>query len=267
MSAADDLALELRDLALETGRTAAAMIRERRAQGVQVAHTKTSDTDVVTAIDRESETLIRGLVTDKRPHDGFLGEEGGSVGGTSGVRWIVDPIDGTVNFLYGLPQFAISIAAELDGDVVAGVVLNAATGVEYVATAGDPRRDGVPIHSRGPTPLSHRLVITGFSYEPDKRTVQARAAANLLPRVRDLRRLGSSALDLCYVADGSADAYVEEGVHLWDYAAGAFIGQQAGVRTEIHTGAYGTPAMVAAPEHGFEELLRVVRECGFLAAS
>ncbi len=257
--------VELRDLALEAARAAAALIRERRTHDVSVADTKTSHTDVVTAADRESEALIRSVIGGRRPDDGFLGEEGGSTGGTSGVRWIIDPIDGTVNFLYGLPQYAVSIAAEVDGEVVAGVVVNAATGVEYVATAGDPRRDGVPIAVAGPTPLDRRLVITGFSYEVAKRTTQAAAVARLLPVVRDVRRLGSSALDLCYVADGKADAYVEEGVHPWDYAAGGFIATQAGARATMLTGASGTPAMVAAPAHGYDEFLAAVTEAGFLA--
>jgi len=261
----DGVEAQLRDLALEAARAAAALIRERRTREVLVADTKTSPTDVVTQADRDSEALIRSLITARRPHDGFLGEEGGTTGGTSGVRWIIDPIDGTVNFLYGLPQYAVSIAAEVEGDVVAGVVLNAATGVEYVATPGDPRRDGVPISVAGPTPLERRLVITGFSYEVAKRTVQAEAMARLLPVVRDVRRLGSSALDLCYVADGKADAYVEEGVHLWDYAAGGFIATQAGARAAILRGASGTPAMVAAPAHGFDEFLAAVTEAGFLA--
>ncbi len=256
---------DLRDLALGAARAAAVLIRERRTHEVRVADTKTSPTDVVTQADRDSEALIRAHITDRRPDDGFLGEEGGTTTGTSGVRWIVDPIDGTVNFLYGLPQYAVSIAAEVDGDVVAGVVLNAATGVEYVATSGDPRRDGVPIRVADPTPLERRLVITGFSYEVAKRTVQAEAAARLLPVVRDLRRLGSSALDLCYVADGSADGYVEEGVHPWDYAAGGFIVEQAGGRATMLTGAYGTPAMVASPAHGYDEFLAAVRHAGFLA--
>jgi myo-inositol-1(or 4)-monophosphatase len=256
----------LLELALEAGRAASALIRERRTREVRVADTKTSHTDVVTQADRESEALIRGLIFGRRPDDGFLGEEGGGHSGSSGVRWVVDPIDGTVNFLYGLPQYAVSIAAEVDGEVVAGAVLNAATGVEYTATPGDPRCDGRPIAVGAPTPLDQRLVITGFSYEVAKRTVQAQAVARLLPVVRDVRRLGSSALDLCYVADGKADAYVEEGVHPWDYAAGAFIATQAGARTTVLRGAYGTPAMVAAPEHGYEELLAAVRAAGFLAA-
>jgi myo-inositol-1(or 4)-monophosphatase len=256
---------QLRDLALEAARQASALIRERRTHEVRVADTKTSHTDVVTQADHESEALIRSIVTAQRPHDGFVGEEGGSSGGTSGVRWIIDPIDGTVNFLYGIPQYAVSIAVEVEGDVVAGVVVNAATGVEYVATAGEARRDGDPIEVAPPTPLDKRLVITGFGYEAPKRAVQAAAVARLLPVVRDVRRLGSAALDVCYVADGKADAYVEEGVQIWDYAAAAFIASQAGVRVELHDGAYGTPALVAAPEHGFDEFLAAVTDAGFLS--
>ena len=256
---------ELLDLALEAARSAAALIRERRTHGVSVADTKSSDVDVVTLADRESEALIRRLVHERRPDDAFLGEESGTASGSTGVRWVVDPIDGTVNYLYGLPEYSVSIAVELDGQVVAGVVLNAATGVEYVATAGEARRDGAPLGVRRPTPLHQRLVITGFGYDAEKRGVQAASVARLLPHVRDIRRLGSCALDLCHLAEGSADAYVEEGVNLWDYAAGAFIAAQAGARWEMHPGAYGTPALVAAPAHGFDEFLAAVRDAGFLA--
>jgi myo-inositol-1(or 4)-monophosphatase len=256
----------LRDLALDAARAAAELVRDRRTRGVQVADTKTSDVDVVTETDRDSEALIRRLVLERRPDDAFLGEESGTAAGTSGVRWVVDPIDGTVNYLYGLPEYSVSVAAEIDGEVVTGVVVNAATGVEYVATAGDARRDGVPLRVRGPAPLHQRLVITGFGYDAAKRAVQAAAVARLLPLVRDIRRLGSCALDLCHLAEGSTDAYVEEGVNLWDYAAGAFIAAQAGARWELHPGAYGTQALVAAPAHGFEEFFGAVRGAGFLAA-
>jgi myo-inositol-1(or 4)-monophosphatase len=256
--------LALRDLALHTARAASALVRDRRTRGVEVADTKSSDVDVVTETDRDSETLIRRMVLERRPSDAFIGEETGTASGTTGVRWIVDPIDGTVNYLYGLPEYAVSIAVELGGEVVAGVVVNAATGVEYVATAGDARRDGQPLRVREPTPLHQRLVITGFGYDSDKRAVQAAAVARLLPQVRDIRRLGSCALDLCHLAEGSADAYVEEGVNLWDYAAGAFIAEQAGARWELHPGAYGTQALIAAPAHGFEEFFGAVRGAGFL---
>ena len=265
MTAPDPGVADLRDLALDAARGAAALVRERRSHGVRVADTKTSDVDIVTQTDRDSEALIRGLVLGRRPDDAFVGEESGAAAGTSGVRWIVDPIDGTVNYLYGLPEYSVSVAVERDGEIVVGVVVNAATGAEYVATSGEARRDGEPLAARGPAPLHPRLVITRFGYDAAKREVQAAAVARLLPRVRDIRRLGSCALDLCHLAEGSADGYVEEGVNLWDYAAGAFIARQSGVRTELHPGAFGTPALVAAPEHGFDELLAAVRAAGFLS--
>ena len=263
---------DLARTAVGVARMAAELVRGRAARGVTVADTKSSEVDVVTEADRASEELIRALLRERRPDDAFVGEEGEDLPGTSGVRWIVDPIDGTVNFLYGLPQYAVSIAAEVDGEVVAGVVLNAATGTEYVAhlVAGGPgvaTRDGDPIRVRGPAPLSQRLVGTGFSYDAGLREVQARALVRLLPRVRDVRRLGACALDLCCVAEGSLDAYVEEGVHVWDYAAGALVARVAGARTELTVGAGGREAMVCAPAHGFEEFRAAVEEAGLLAES
>ena len=261
-------------VAVGVARAAAELVRGRAARGVTVADTKSSEVDIVTEADHASEELIRGLLRERRPDDAVVGEEGEDETGTSGVRWIVDPIDGTVNFLYGLPQYAVSIAAEVDGEVVAGVVLNAATGTEYVgyltgaaqgAGTGVATRDGDPIGVRGPAPLAQRLVGTGFSYDAGLRELQARALVSLLPRVRDLRRLGSCALDLCHVAEGSLDAYVEEGVNEWDHAAGALVARMAGARTELTTGAGGRDLMVCAPAHGFEEFRAAVREAGFLA--
>jgi myo-inositol-1(or 4)-monophosphatase len=190
------------------------------------------------------------------------------------VRWIVDPIDGTVNFLYGIPQYAVSIAAERDGVVVAGVVLDVARGTSYVGrreTGPDGRetvtahRDGSPIEVRPPAPLSQRLIGTGFSYEARIRAVQAGAVGALLPHVRDIRRFGSCALDLCHVAEGLLDGYVEEGVNLWDHAAGALIAEGAGARTELTGGAGGQELMLCAPRHGFDEFRKAVEAAGFLA--
>ena len=180
---------------------------------------------MVTEADRASEELVRRLLADARPGDGFLGEEGHDDAGTTGIRWVVDPIDGTVNFLYGLPQYAVSVAAERDGESVAGVVLDVATGGRSAppTTDGDACRDGRPLRRPGPAPLGQRLVGTGFSYEPTVRSLQAAAVGQLLPRVRDIRRFGSCALDLCAVAAGRLDGYVEEGANLWDHAAGALI--------------------------------------------
>ncbi|GGO69254.1 inositol monophosphatase family protein [Nocardioides deserti] len=266
-------------VALEVARAAVEVVREHasRGVGVGVAATKSSEVDVVTEADRASEALIRSLLRERRPDDAVLGEEGEDRAGTSGVRWVVDPIDGTVNFLYGIPQYAVSVAAEVtsaDGDdgaeVVAGVVVNAATGVEYAAHVGaDGRatatRDGVPISVAGPTPLGQRLVATGFSYDSDLRALQAHALVRFLPRVRDVRRLGSCALDLCHVAEGLVDGYVEEGVHLWDHAAGGLVARAAGARTRLMTGVGGRDLLVAAPAHGFDELLEAVLDAGFAA--
>lgn len=259
---------DLADLALETARAAADLVRERRRAGVEVAATKSSDVDVVTEADRASEELIRRLLRARRPDDAFLGEEGDDEPGTSGVRWVIDPIDGTVNFLYGLAQYAVSIAAEVDGTAVAGVVLNVATGTEYVAhrdPAGRPvaTRDGVPLAPRPGVPLDKTLVATGFSYDRQVRTVQVTALLDLLPRIRDIRRLGSCALDLCGVAEGTVDAYVEEGVNLWDHAAGALVAEAAGARWEVLDGAGGMGLLVCAPAPGFDGFRAAVVAAGF----
>ncbi|MCB0896542.1 MAG: inositol monophosphatase [Nocardioides sp.] len=260
---------ELADLALRVARRAAELVRERRTGEVTVADTKSSDVDIVTEADRASEALIRDLLLTERPDDGVLGEEGDDVPSRSGVRWVVDPIDGTVNFLYGLPQYAVSIAAERDGEVAAGVVLNVAQEVEYVAHRADVHgpavatRDGVPLAVREPTPLSLRLVSTGFNYDAGIRALQAGALARLITEVRDVRRFGSCALDLCHVAEGAVDGYFEEGVNLWDHAAGGLVAQVAGARLEVLDGVGGTDLVVCAPTHGFDELAAAVRRAGF----
>ncbi len=259
---------ELAEVAVEVARAAADLVRERARGTVTVADTKTSAIDVVTEADRATEELIRERVLARRPDDAFLGEEGDDVPGTTGVRWVVDPIDGTVNFLYGLPQYAVSIAAEVDGEAVVGVVVDVAKHVEYVARPGADgvvraTRNGEPIAVRTPGPLGERLVGTGFSYLAEVKVVQAAAAARLLPRIRDLRRLGSCALDLCLVAEGTLDAYVEEGVNPWDHLAGGLIARAAGARTEAGVGAGGLPLLLCAPTHGFDELWEATRLAGF----
>lgn len=262
------MSAELAGIAVDVARQAADLVRDRRAREVRVADTKTSSTDVVTEADRASEHLIRSLIAERRPDDAVLGEEGDDRPGTSGVRWVVDPIDGTVNFLYGIRQYAVSIAAERDGRTVAGVVLNVAGGTEFVAHrtpegTAVATRDGEPITVNGPTPLQQRLVATGFSYDPAVRARQAQSWGRLLPRVRDLRRMGSSALDICMVAEGGVDAYVEEGVNPWDYAAAALVAEAAGAEVRLLTGASGLTLLVCAPQHGFEEFLAAVQDAGF----
>ena len=263
-------------LALEVAREAAALVRQRQAAGVTVAATKSSDVDIVTEADRASELLIRERLAARRPGDGFVGEEGDDVASSSGVRWIVDPIDGTVNFLYGLPQYAVSIAAEWDGEVVAGVVLNVDPGTEYVGHLADgpdgvepaqATRDGAPIAVRDPAPLHQRLVATGFNYDAGLRALQAQALVHLITRVRDIRRFGACSLDLCQVAEGALDGYFEEGINLWDHAAGGLIARIAGARLEIHPGVGGGDLVVCAPTHGFDELVEAVRAAGFTLSS
>ncbi|WP_370614245.1 inositol monophosphatase family protein [Mumia sp. Pv 4-285] len=264
----------LLDLALRTAREAAAYARDVRPSGrVEVAATKSSDTDPVTAIDRATEQLVRERITAERPGDAILGEEGGESGraeATSQVRWVVDPIDGTVNFIYGLAHSAVAIAAEVDGEVEVGCVVDITTGHEYTAIRGQGsyRREGpaeraVRLRSVAPPEAAHALVATGFNYVPDVRARQAVAVARLLLHVRDIRRTGSAALDFCMLAAGSFDAYVEQGLAPWDIAAGGLIAREAGVVVQGLDGIPDERLVVAAPEAFAQEFLRLVRACGF----
>jgi myo-inositol-1(or 4)-monophosphatase len=255
---------DLRTLAEEVAREAADHVRQARGGDVEVAATKSSSVDLVTETDRATERLVRALLARARPDDGVIGEEGDDRESQSGVTWVVDPVDGTVNFFYGIPEYAVSIAAQVEGRSVAGAVVNAATGVTYsAADGGGATRDGAPLRVREVPPVAERLLLTGFGYEPHQRRVQGAAVARILPRVRDIRRRGSAALELCAIAEGTADAYVEEGLHLWDYAAGALIAQEAGATVGFEPGAGGRPCVVAAPAAGYAELVSLARECGF----
>ncbi len=257
---------DLRDLAVQVATDAAALVAVRRAEGVDVVATKSSSIDIVTATDRESEEFIRTELRAERPGDGFLGEEGGSATSETGVTWVVDPIDGTVNFLYGIPQYAVSVAARTADHVVAGAVVNAASGEVFAAARGSGATlDGHPLRVRPSPPMEQRLVSTGFWYVREVREVQAGAVARLLPAVRDIRRAGSCALDLCALAAGRCDAYVEEGPAIWDYAAGGLVAEEAGARLVVLPGAAGSDCVVCAPEDGFEEFLTLVEGAGFLA--
>jgi myo-inositol-1(or 4)-monophosphatase len=263
---------DLLRIAVDAARAAAELVRSRALGGVTVAATKSSEVDVVTEADRAAEALIRERLVAARPDDAFLGEEGDDVPGTSGVRWVIDPIDGTVNFLYGLPQHAVSIAAEVDGVVVAGVVLNIATGAEYTAYVDadgtiHSQRDGAPIRVRDTVPLGQRLVSTGFGYDARLRELQAQALVRLIPRIRDIRRFGSCALDLCLVAEGRLDGYVEEGVNLWDHAAGGLVAEGAGAVVLVTTGIGGGSLVLASPADGFAELETAVTVAGYLAGT
>lgn len=270
MRAADPA--ELRDIALAVAREGAALARRMRDEGVDVADTKSSATDVVTRADHAVEVLLRRRLLEQRPDDAILGEEGDDVPGTSGVRWVLDPIDGTVNYLYGIRDCAVSVAAEQDGAPVAGAVVGIGADVEYAAALGHgATRDGTPIAVRPSPPVAQRLVMTGFGYRPEVRTHQAQCLATLLPAVRDIRRIGSSALDICHVADGSADAYVEEGSQPWDWSAAAVVLREAGGRFGVLAGTMeldGWPreaVVVATPTDGWESFVELLKQTGFLA--
>jgi myo-inositol-1(or 4)-monophosphatase len=254
----------LLELAVSVAREAGELASTMHAEGVDVAGLKSSPTDVVTEADRACEELLRDRLLGARPDDGFFGEEGHDDSGSSGVRWIVDPIDGTVNYLYGLPHYAVSVAAEQDGRVVAGAVVAPALALEYAASlGGGARLNGVPLGRHGSPPLEEALVGTGFSYEPDVRAHQAAAVARMLPQVRDIRRIGSCALDLCALAVGSLDAYVEEGPHLWDHAAGGLVATECGARIDVRATPRGHDLVVCAPEPIWSSFVRLVDACGF----
>ncbi len=269
---------ELLELACATAVAAGERLAEHYGRPAVVL-TKTSPTDVVTEMDRVAEEQIRAQILAARPGDVILGEEGGQQGGAEagapgrpgggrpgpcpGVRWIVDPLDGTVNYLYGLPDWAVSIAAEVDGGVVAGAVFAPRRGVLFSARLGGGAwaRGGAPatpprrLACNSGVPLERALVATGFGYEARRRQVQGEVLAAVLPRVRDIRRGGSCAVDLCSLAAGHVDAYFERGVQAWDIAAGSLIAREAGATV---AGLAGKPAgpdlTVAAPPGLFEQL-------------
>ncbi|HEX4979977.1 MAG TPA: inositol monophosphatase family protein [Acidimicrobiales bacterium] len=242
-------------LAADVAREAGALLTERQAWRRTSVDTKSTGTDMVTEVDRASESLIAARLGAARPADGILGEEGTEVATSSGVRWICDPLDGTTNYLYGVPFFNVSIAAEVDGTIVAGVVHDPVHDETYSATRGGGARcNGRPLRVNGPPGLSTALVGTGFSYDPERRAVQASILPRLLPEVRDIRRAGAAALDLCWVAAGRLDAYYEWGLAPWDWAAGSLVAAEAGAT--VRRLPDGTT--VAAPAHLYEALVRVI---------
>jgi myo-inositol-1(or 4)-monophosphatase len=195
--------------------------------------TKSTESDLVTEVDRRVERWIADQLAERRPGDGLMGEEGASVAATTGVRWIVDPIDGTVNFALGLPHYAVSVAAQLDGTVVAGCVYNPESGETYRARLGGGAfldRAGGSTRLRGPreVPLSRAVIATGFSYAAHVRARQAVVLRGLIEQIADVRRIGAASLDLCAVAAGRVDGYFEAGLHPWDRAAGLLIAGEAG---------------------------------------
>jgi myo-inositol-1(or 4)-monophosphatase len=228
--------------------------RDRFGERPEVESTKSSPTDVVTAMDRAVEDLLRRRLGEARPGDGVLGEEAGLQAGTTGLTWVLDPIDGTVNYLYRIPAYAVSVALVTgdptvpgDWQPVAGCVHQPATGDTWTAASGEGAWLGDRQLRLTPVPdLSEALVGTGFGYRRQRRTGQAQVLTGVLPRIRDIRRIGSAALDLCGVATGTLDAYYERGVNVWDIAAAALVLTEAGGALRGLRGAPAGPEMVVA---------------------
>lgn len=274
---------ELLEIAREVARIAAAHVRTRRpevfggdvrgasATSSTPVQTKSTPTDPVTIVDTETEQLLRTLLAERRPDDLILGEEGGGqTESVRGIRWVLDPIDGTVNFLYGLPAYSVSVAVQVDGVSVAGVVVDVARDVTYSAARGEgatmTRSDGpaVELTCNPVSELALALVATGFGYGASRRTAQGRIIAELLPRIRDIRRVGSAALDLCMVASGAVDAHFEHGLSPWDWAAGSLVAEEAGAAVVLpsptSTTAGGSITVAVAPgiERRFLECLESI---------
>ena len=264
----------LRSVAEQLATEAAAFVRTRRAEvfGDQNAaspvRAKSTPTDPVTVVDTETEALLRDRLAVLRPGEPVMGEE---QGGTNDGRltWVLDPIDGTVNFVYGLEAYAVSVGVQRDGASVAGAVANVPTGALYSAAVGHGahlQRGGVTTRLRASaaSELSMSLLGTGFSYAAEKRTEQAEILTSVLPAVRDIRRFGSCALDLCMVAAGGLDAYYEDCVHVWDWAAAALIATEAGATLRLPA-SDGTPGLIVASAPGIaDELVAVLERSGAL---
>jgi myo-inositol-1(or 4)-monophosphatase len=252
---------ELLAVAVDVARAAAALAGRLRADGIGEVSTKSTPTDVVTAADKAVERQVVEALRRLRPDDAVLGEETGGSAGSTAVRWILDPIDGTVNYLYGLPQYAVSLAAEVGGQAVAGVVHNPATGDEWTATTGGGAwRAGRRLRASGVTDLGQALVATGFGYnparrDPARRAHQSRVLAGLLSKIRDIRRFGAASIDLCLAAEGAVDAYYEKGLAPWDSAAGGLVATEAGLRVTGLGGAPPGPDFVLAAPPGIHKQL------------
>jgi len=260
--------VELMDVALRLAREAGELVRKGRSSA-EVAATKSSEVDIVTQMDLASETLLRERIAQWRPNDAILGEEGDDTGGTSGITWVLDPIDGTVNYLYGIPHYAVSVAA-VTGDVrngewtrVAGALVDG-DGVEWKAALGHGAyRNGARLMRKGGPGLSGTLLATGFQYVAERRVAQGKIVTQMLGQVRDIRRLGSAAVDLCLVAAGTIDAYYEHGLHPWDFAAGALVASEAGLRVAgIDGGDADSHLLIAAIPEVWDELRDALEAAG-----
>jgi myo-inositol-1(or 4)-monophosphatase len=257
-----DEAAKLEVVAVSAARASAALIRSNLGRATRLGE-KSSPTDVVTRTDLDAEQLIRRLLADATPGSRVLGEEEGHTptpagGDRARLEWVVDPLDGTVNFLYALPVVAVSVAAVLDGDIVAGAVVDVLRDETFAASARrGARLGGSRLEVSQCQALARALVMTGFSYRADIRSRQGKIVQALLPAARDIRCFGSAALQLCWVGAGRADAYFERDIKVWDYAAGALIAREAGAVIELPC-PENDGLVIAAPPAVFDQLRSVV---------
>ncbi|HEY6532592.1 MAG TPA: inositol monophosphatase family protein [Acidimicrobiales bacterium] len=255
---------ELLDLAVALAAQAADLLVDGLQRARTTVDTKTTGTDMVTEMDRASERLLVDGILAVRPDDGVLGEEGTDHAGTSGVRWVLDPLDGTTNYLYGHAGFAVSIGVQVEGRSVAGVVHDPLHGDVFTATlGGGAHRNGRLIGVSEEDELGRALVATGFSYVPSRRRRQAAVLERVIPHVRDIRRMGAAAVDLCSVACGRVDAYYERGLHPWDHAAGALVAREAGALVGHLDGSEETEDFIlCAPPALWQPLQDLLAEVG-----
>ena len=250
---------ELLDVAREAAQAAATELQGRFGERAHGVRSKSTPTDLVSDADVAAEAAIRGVLASRRPDDAIVGEEGGATG-SGEQRWIVDPLDGTINYLFGIPAFAVSVACANASETLAGVVLDPIRGECFTATrSGDPMVNGTPIRSPLRGDLSRSMIATGFSYDAAVRLRQAAVLARVLPRVRDIRRFGAAALDLCWCACGRFDAFYERGLHAWDVTAGALIASRAGLEVRPLRAAEDEPEGVLVAAAGLiDELYGLV---------
>jgi myo-inositol-1(or 4)-monophosphatase len=254
-----DLESQLLDVAHDAAHAAAAELMTRFGHAQTGIEAKSSPTDLVSEADLAAEAAIRRVLGARRPGDAILGEEGGATGDGE-LRWVIDPLDGTINFLFSIPQFAVSVACEDSDGTLVGVVLDPVRDECFAAgRSGTPTLNGSPIAASGRAELATALVATGFAYEASVRARQAAALGRVLPRVRDIRRAGAAALDLAWCACGRYDAYYERGIKPWDHAAGGLIAARAGLSLrKLEAGEDGPVGLVAAPAVLLDELVELI---------
>lgn len=265
------MSAELLEIATRVATAAAERALDMRARGVDVTDLKSTPTDVVTKADQRTEAYLREEILHLRPDDGVLGEEEDGIASTSGLTWVIDPIDGTVNYLYGIPAWAVSVAV-VEGDAdpatwraLAGCVVNPSSREVYAAAAGvGATLNGHALVLPRKESLAQSLIATGFAYAAERRREQAAIVGRMIGRVRDIRRIGAASLDLCGVAAGRLDGYWETGLHPWDHAAGALVAREAGARVEGREpgSREGRDFLVAANPGIFVDLVTALAESG-----